>query len=119
MIAGTRNLSTTVSGPIRDNPSSRPSYSGGRLTKVGIGTLTVAGTNEYSGLTTVNAGTLSLTGSIPGSQVVNNGGTLNGTGTIGGTVTVNTGGVFAPGTSAGIRSRRLLDVDQGATWASN
>jgi autotransporter-associated beta strand protein len=101
LITGSRNLSTTVSGPITDNPNNSPFYSGGRLTKVGTGTLTLAGANNYSGVTTVNVGALRVTGSLAGAAVVNSGGTLGGTGTIGGGVTVNSGGVFAPGASAG------------------
>lgn len=48
------------------------------LTKTTTGTLTVAGTNAFTGPTTVNAGTLSVTGSIANSSGV----------------TVNTGGTF-------------------------
>ncbi len=94
---GSLNTDTTVSGPIIDIPSVSL---GGKLTKVGTGTLTLAGTNTYTGLTTVNAGTLCLTGSIAGGAVINNGGMLKGSGTIGGMVTVNAGGVFEPGLTA-------------------
>ncbi|MGA2176888.1 MAG: autotransporter-associated beta strand repeat-containing protein [Verrucomicrobiota bacterium] len=41
--------------------------SGGTLTKGGAGTLTLAGSNTYSGLTTVNAGTLAFAGPKTGS----------------------------------------------------
>ena len=114
VITGSRNTSTTVSGPIVDTLV-YPTYTGGRLTKVGTGTLTLAGANTYSGLTTVNAGTLSVTGSIAGGAVVNNGGTLNGTGTSAAGVTVNSGGVFAPGTSPGTITVGGLTMTPGGT----
>jgi fibronectin-binding autotransporter adhesin len=63
------------------------------LTKVGIGILTLSGTNTYTGTTTLSGGTLNITGSLAsGSSVaVASGTTLTGTGTVGGTVTVATG----------------------------
>ncbi len=47
---GATNLSSSYSGNL--------SSSGGGLTKAGTGTLVLAGTNSYSGITTVNAGAL-------------------------------------------------------------
>ena len=41
----------------------------GALTKNGLGTLTISGTNAYSGATTVSAGTLALSGALNGSSV--------------------------------------------------
>jgi YVTN family beta-propeller protein/autotransporter-associated beta strand protein len=80
-------LSGTISGP-------------GGLTKIGAGTLTLSGTNSYSGDTNVNGGTLFVIGSIANSHTfVNSGGTLTGTGTVG-SVTVNSGGILAPGSGA-------------------
>ena len=48
------------------------SGSGGTLVKDGAGTLTLTGSNTYTGLTSVNAGTLSVTGSIGSAAVAGN-----------------------------------------------
>ncbi len=116
LIVGGRNLNTTVSGTITDNPvPTNPVYSGGRLTKVGSGTLTLAGTNSYSGLTTVNDGTLNITGSIPGGVVVNNGGTLGGSGIVSSNVTLNSGALLSPGASNGILTVGSLSMVSGSS----
>jgi len=71
----------------------------GSVSQIGTGTLTLSGRNTYSGTTTVNAGTLSVNGSIASSAVtVHSGATLSGTGTVGVT-TVTNGGTLAPGNS--------------------
>ncbi len=50
---------TTFAGSITDTGSAS-NYSGGSLVKVGTGTLTLSGSNSYSGNTSVTAGTLQL-----------------------------------------------------------
>jgi autotransporter-associated beta strand protein len=74
----------------------------GALQQIGNGNLVLTGTNTYTGPTTVNAGILSVNGSIASSSLttVNTGGTLGGNGIVGNT-TIN-GGTLAPGNSIGL-----------------
>ena len=92
LTTGGNNSSTTFSGVIQDGVGTFG------LIKAGSGTFTLAGTNTYTGATTVNAGALNVTGSIASSVLttVNANATLTGTGAVGATK-INTGGVFAPG----------------------
>src|SRR6266436_8940635 len=94
LTVGSNNLSTEVSGVIRGT--------GGSLVKVGTGTLTLSGTNSYTGATVVAGGTLSVTGDIsPSSGVaVGPNATLAGTGTAPGVLVG--GGTLAPGLPIGI-----------------
>ena len=73
--------------------------------KTGSSTWTLTGTNAAALPWSINAGTLSVTGTIANSTMtVNNTGTLGGTGTVGGT-TINNGGALAPGTTASPTAR--------------
>src|SRR5262249_16225657 len=58
LTVGSNNLSTLFSGVIHDGGPS--GGTGGSLTKIGTGTLTLRGRNTYTGTTFVNDGTLTL-----------------------------------------------------------
>jgi autotransporter-associated beta strand protein len=77
----------------------------GKLIKSGSGTLTLSGSNEYTGGTIVDEGTLMITntsGSATGDGVVNvnNEGILSGTGVIGGLVSINEGATLSTADNA-------------------
>lgn len=73
LTAGGDNSSTIFSGTIQNGNSTLS------LTKEGIGVFTLSGTNTYTGATTINAGTLALTGNgsiAPSSVNVANAGSI-------------------------------------------
>ncbi len=93
--------------------------------------MVMTGTNNYTGTTTINGGTLSINGnnsSATGAITVNSGGQLSGTGTVGGAITVNTGGTLQAGNSIGtlvvnnnvtINSGGILRSELGASNTSD
>ncbi|MDR3459764.1 MAG: autotransporter-associated beta strand repeat-containing protein [Verrucomicrobiae bacterium] len=79
-------ISTTFSGMIKNTGGTLA------LTKLGAGTLTLAGPNTYTGNTTISAGTLLVNGSLgSGAVTVASGATLGGTNSIGGNVAWQSG----------------------------
>ncbi len=118
---GGNNLSTTFSGVIQDGGMN--GGSGGSVTKVGSGALTLSRANTYTGGTSVSAGSLIIsnksgsgTGTGAGAVSVS-AGTLGGKGTIAGAVTIGTGsgaGAFlAP--AAGAKKAATLTIQSALT----
>jgi len=99
-------LSTTFAGILQDGGQSNGT--GGSLTKIGTGTLTLSNINTYTGGTAIEEGTLLVktsNGSATGTGPVQvNAGTFGGRSNIAGAVTVGTGSgsgaVLAPGVDA-------------------
>ena len=101
---------TVISGQIVKGGTAALSQDLG-ITKSGSGTLTLSGTNDFDGPTTVSAGRILFNGdsSLATGGISVNGGTLGGTGSVGGAVSVNSGGRLAPG----------LGIDSFATGAAS
>ena len=78
---------------------------GGALVKLGSGTLTLSGTNIYSGSTTVSNGTLLVNGVVAGAVNVTAGTVLGGNGSVSGVANVN--GTIEAGTSTSLGTLTL------------
>ena len=87
----------------------------GALTKSGTGNATLSGANTYSGTTTVNAGTLTVNGSLlnTGSVVVNASGFLGGSGKVG---AITGAGTVGPGNSPGILTATSVNPTAGTDF---
>lgn len=90
---------------------------GGITMQTGTGTMVMRGTSNYSGATTLNAGTMLVSGSLSstGTVAVNSSATLGGAGGSVGAVTVTSGGNVAPGDGGiGSLSMSSLDLEAGS-----
>ena len=100
-LGGANTDANAINGVISDNNTA----GGGTisLTKSGSGRWVLSGVNTYTGTTSINAGTLAVTGSLfnSGAVSVNNGGSLSGSGSVG-AVTFANGSHLKPGNSPGI-----------------
>jgi rhamnogalacturonan endolyase len=92
---GGNNLSSTFHGSINNGNTTSSAGNITHLIKTGTGTLTLAGSNNYTGTTQANSGTLELTGSLATSAtIISSTGRLSGSGTIAGSVSCD--GILAP-----------------------
>lgn len=90
----------------------------GSLTKSGAGNLVLTGASTYAGGTTVDAGRLSVNGSIASSIVeIQTGAELGGSGTVGGIV-ARSGSTLSPGNSIGtLTVTGDATLDSGSTYS--
>jgi autotransporter-associated beta strand protein len=102
--AGLAAADSTFAGTIKDGDATHLLA----ITKAGSNTLTLTGTNSYSGATTISGGTLKLGSSLTGSTtVIVSGGTLSGNDTTGnidlgtGAVSMSSGAISAGGSAVG------------------
>jgi autotransporter-associated beta strand protein len=102
----------TFIGTLTDGPSNKLS-----LVKAGSFTQTLSGASAYTGATTIDAGTLAVTGSIAGSAVIVNGGVLAGNAGTVGPVMVNGSGTIAPGPGLGTLNTGTLILNANSTFA--
>ena len=111
-LSGTGGTIALGSGTLTVRQSITTSFLGdisgsGGLTKGGPGTLILDGTNDYTGVTSVNNGVLEIgdadhpEASLLGPVTIGAEGKLEGHGTIGGDVANTAGGVLSPGGSIG------------------
>jgi fibronectin-binding autotransporter adhesin len=117
-LTGTRNVNIANNGLASFNGVISGAFG---LTKSGAATLALGGNNTYTGVTTVSAGTLLVSGSItngaaPIDVPVAGGATLGGTGTVNGVVSFVSGSNLAPGASTA--GTGILNLANGLTLVS-
>jgi autotransporter-associated beta strand protein len=126
---GAANLSNKIllagsADPIIDTGSAFVTLGGviagqGSLTKIGSGTLALAGADTYAGATLVSQGTLQVDGSIVSATTVAQGATLSGAGVVAG-VDILPGGALAPGNAGNpfgaLRSTGNVSFAPGSTY---
>jgi autotransporter-associated beta strand protein len=96
---GARTLTLQGNGSFAISASIQNGYASAlNLVKSNTLTLTLSGTNTYTGGTTNSRGTLFVNGSLAGPLAVN-GGTLAGTGAVGGNTTIQSGCELSPGSA--------------------
>lgn len=103
---GAKGTSTTFAGNISTNQNGTIN-----VIKTGAGSLTLSGSNNYSGTTAVNEGAFIVNGSLNGTGALSvaSQATIGGTGYIRGAATID--GAVAPGNSIG-----TLTVSNNVTW---
>jgi autotransporter-associated beta strand protein len=128
-IIDTNGLNVTIGQALAHSSIGGDNATDGGLTKINPGTLTLTGSNSYNGATTVNGGALSLQGVLSSPVTVSNSATLAGTGTNSGSVTIASGGVLAPGNAGAgtltiggtltLNGGSVLNLDLASTTASD
>ena len=83
------------------------------ITKSGVGKLSFAGANSFTGTTTISGGSLDLSGSLTGALAIGATARLSGGGSVAGVTTVGNAAILNPGTS-GVGTLTLAGLTFGA-----